>query len=90
MCISKSIIKEQIKNWGKQLDRWKYKGVQVDVYIDAVPTIYVVNSKDEGNGYCTELLTYLKSYYKGLVSTQALSPAMEHILNKLNIKQIKL
>ena len=52
-------------------------------------TIYSIQSSEEGKGHCQELCKQAKEYYsqhgKVFGSTVALSPAMKHILQKLEI-----
>jgi hypothetical protein len=54
-------------------------------------TIYSIESKEQDQGHCQELLKQAKEHYlklgKVFGSTIALNPAMEHILKKLEIPE---
>lgn len=56
-------------------------------------TIYSIESSDKEQGHSQELLIQMKAYYslldKEMASTVALNPTMEHILEKLSIKEYK-
>jgi len=56
-------------------------------------TIYSIDSHQEGQGHAQELLIQAKAYYslldKEMASTVALNPTVEHILEKLSIKEYK-
>jgi len=56
-------------------------------------TIYSIDSHQEGQGHAQELLIQAKAYYslldKEMASTVALNTTMEHILEKLSIKEYK-
>jgi len=56
-------------------------------------TIYSIDSYQEGQGHAQELLIQAKAYYslleKEMASTVALNSTMEHILEKLSIKEYK-
>lgn len=56
-------------------------------------TIYSIDSSEKEQGHAQELLIQMKAYYslldKKMASTVALNPTMEHILEKLSIKEYK-
>lgn len=71
-------------------DRWENKScICCIAEWDDWATIYSIMSKEKGKWHAQELLVEAKKYYeaRGKVfgSSVSLSPAMSHILKKLNI-----
>jgi len=82
--------KEEINIMGLELVRWTHKSCEVDI-AEGIKwaTIYRVESREQGKGHATELLGFLKNYYKSkrFGGSVALSPAMKHLYQKLQIKE---
>jgi hypothetical protein len=77
---------------GMSLECWEHKSCTAKVaegYDWA--TIYLIQSKEEGKGHATELLSHMIAYYerqgKILGSSVALNEKMSYLLKKLNIKE---
>ena len=87
-----SIVLKSVEVMGMNLIRITYKSCIA--HIACGPdwaTIYDVKSCEEGKGHCQELCKQAKEFYsqhgKVFGSTVALSPAMKHILQKLEITE---
>lgn len=77
---------------GMPLDEWTHKSCSATIGIgNDWATVYSIESKEHGKGHATELLIGMKKYYesegKKFASSVALSSAMRHLLQKLNIKE---
>jgi len=83
-----------IDSVGMLVDEWSYKScIAIIGTGEDWATIYMINSADEGKGHATELLIYLKAYYKGngqaFGSSVALNERMRNLLKRLNIPEYK-
>lgn len=82
----------KIVSLGMELEQWELNSckAQIGTGIDFA-TVFFIESKEEGKGHATELLTKLKIHYEGLGkdfgSSVALSKGMKHLLKKLNITE---
>ena len=79
-----------VDSMGMLVDEWTHKSCTAIIGVgEDWATIYMINSSDESKGHATELLTYLKEYYKknGQVfgSSIALNERMRNLLKRLNI-----
>ena len=67
----------------------RYKGVtmKLDVFDDLV-FIYGMDSANKNKGECQEMIALLREDFKGkrLCSSPPVSPASEHILNKMGVE----
>ena len=83
---------EKIEIMGLKLDKCFYKSAFAQVAVgNNWATIYIAASEEEGQGHMTELLRQAKKHYEGLGKTfygsVALNNTMQHIYNKLGIKE---
>ena len=79
-----------VDNMGMLVDEWTHRSCTAIIGTGKDwATIYMINSEDEGKGHATELLTYVKKYYKGngqiFGSSVALNERMRSLLKRLNI-----
>jgi hypothetical protein len=88
-------MKKEIKTvMGMELMVWEHRNCEVQISEfpeDSTATIYLVESKNPGQGIATEMLSYLKGWYEGqgmtLYSSVALNDRMKRILKKLDIPE---
>lgn len=87
-----SIKFKPVESMGMKLTQATYKSCSATIATgDDWATIYSIQSSEEGRGHCQELCKQAKEFYsqhgKVFGSTVALSPAMKHILQKLEITE---
>ena len=86
-------MSHEVKNiMGMDLDCWQNKSCSAEFGVgDGWATLYLIQSKEEGKGHATELLTEAKKYYEGLGKTfggdVALNERMRGIYKRLNITE---
>ena len=90
--MEEEVIFKPIELMGMKLTQATYKSCTANIGVgNNWATIYSISSSDEGKGHCQELCKQAKEYYsqhgKVFGSTVALSPAMKHILQKLEITE---
>jgi len=77
---------------GMPLERWTYESCEAEFGVgEDWATLYRIESKEEGKGHATELLTEAKKYYEGkglrFGGSFALNERMRSIYKRLNIKE---
>ncbi len=82
----------KINSLGMELEQWELNSCTAQMGIGKdFATIFFIESKEQGKGHATELLTNLKEHYESLGkdfgSSVALSKGMKHLLKKLNITE---
>jgi hypothetical protein len=82
--------KEHIEIMGMPVERWTHKSCSADFGVgDTWATLYSIESKVEGKGHATELLTEAKKQYeaqgKKFGGSVALNNRMKKIYQRLNI-----
>lgn len=79
---------------GMELDKWQFKSCQAHVGTGSDwATIYLIKSKQEGQGHATKLLLIMKSYYesqgKRFGGSVALSKRMKELYSKCGIREMR-
>ena len=90
--MNEEVVFKPVESMGMKLTQVTYNSCTANIGVGKNwATIYSISSSDEGKGHCQELCKYLKEFYtecgKVFGSTVALSPAMKHILQKLEITE---
>jgi len=84
---------KKINKLGMILDEWKWKSCRAEFGVEkSWATLYYIESRQEGKGHATELLTAAKAYYekkgKEFGGSVALNERMRKLYQKFGISQI--
>jgi hypothetical protein len=86
------MIKRKITKLGMRLHEWQHESCTAEFGVGKNwATLYYIESKSEGRGHATQLLTVAKEYYEGKGKTfggsVALNERMRSIYKKLGITE---